>query len=121
MDEIAKKLQIQKPSHWGSITLQQVIEHGGRSILKHYGDSLLKALMAIYPGAYFNHIVLILETKWKREWFPKLPKYEVSHWASQENQKKFLDEIAAEYKIIEPNDWRRITLSLIRTKGGQVI
>lgn len=61
-----------------------------------------------------------IEIAWKREWFPKIPKYPGSFWNSKENQIAFLDDIAIDYKIKEPSDWSRVTLSLVRKKGGQV-
>lgn len=36
------------------------------------------------------------------------------------NQRNFLDEISATYKLNEPRDWKKLSSSLLKKKGGQV-
>lgn len=58
--------------------------------------------------------------QWKREWFAKLPVFPHSHWNSLDNRRKFLEEIATTSNIRTPNDWRKISTSVITNKGGRV-
>lgn len=60
------------------------------------------------------------EIEWKKEWFPSPPKYSPTHWESKDNQRIFLDEIAAEYSIVDPKDWKRASSTLIKKHGGYV-
>ena len=121
MTKFAKKFHIKKPEDWGNITLNLFMQAGGTSVLDHYENSLLKALENIYPGLWENKCYINeIEISWKREWFVNLSKFPHDYWNLIENQRKFLDEIASEYNIKTPNDWKRVSMSLIRKKGGQV-
>jgi hypothetical protein len=43
-------LHIEKPEDWYKVRLEEVYEYGGAGLLKSkYGDSLIKALIAVYP------------------------------------------------------------------------
>jgi hypothetical protein len=108
LDEIAMKLNIKIPSDWGNITVQQLYELGGSSLLTHYyNGSLFKCLQSVYKGIFIIFIlILIKDTNWKREWFTKLPK---SYWKSMENRRNFLDEIAKKLNIKTPSDWGKVT------------
>lgn len=51
MDMVASKLQIKTPSDWGKVTVQQVHEHGGGSLVSnYYNSSLFTTLQTIYKG-----------------------------------------------------------------------
>lgn len=52
-DQLAVTLGIKDPSHWGSITRQVLLQHGGGSILTLHKGSFKYALKAIYPGTFF--------------------------------------------------------------------
>lgn len=45
------KLHVNNPSDWGLIRIEEVIQLGGNSLLRHYNESLRQALLSIYPGA----------------------------------------------------------------------
>lgn len=52
MDDIALKLNIQRPSDWGGVTVKQVSELGGSYILRrYYNKSLFACLRSIYKGS----------------------------------------------------------------------
>lgn len=42
-------------------------------------------------------------------------------WNNEENIRGFLDKIAREYHVEHVTQWKRITASLIKSKGGNVI
>ena len=63
---------------------------------------------------------MLIEIKWKREWFPITPKYPKEYWNNLNNSQIFLDQIAINQNINTPNDWKKITVSLIKKNGGQV-
>lgn len=50
LDEIAVKLNLENPSDWGKVTLQQFREFGGSGILNYYKGSLLNCLRSVYIG-----------------------------------------------------------------------
>ena len=52
-EKIKKELNIKNPKEWGNISIHQIIEKGGGSILNgYYENSLFKALNSIYPSNY---------------------------------------------------------------------
>lgn len=51
IERIAHLLKISKPSDWGQVTIQMVIEKGGNSLFKQLGYSLFGILKKLYPSA----------------------------------------------------------------------
>lgn len=62
-----------------------------------------------------------VDVEWNREWFSNIPRFPKTHWNSQENCRKFIDEITTSNNVGKIGDWRKVTLSLIRSKGGRVM
>lgn len=58
--------------------------------------------------------------KWDLNWFPANSKYPQKYWKYLNNQRDFMDSIAREYHVTQPQDWRRVSLTIIRNKGGSV-
>lgn len=52
LQAVARVLNIKQYRDWGKITLKQVIDAGGRAVLKQYKYSLQRALQTIYPGNF---------------------------------------------------------------------
>lgn len=107
LEDLALQLRIKKPSEWGKITINQVIDHGGRSLLHHYGSSLQKALQANFPNI-----------AWKREWFTNANKYSSGYWREKSNQRNFFKEIEKKLNIREPSDWKYVSRKQVLALGG---
>ena len=110
MDSIQSKLNIKMPQDWGKISQQVFCAEGGRGLIKHYSDSIYKALCSIYP-----------ETSWHRQWF-RLPFqiFPKQHWDKLSNQRKFLRSIEKQFLISQISQWQRVTMTLLKAKGGSV-
>lgn len=54
LENFARKNGISKPSDWGNVTIQQIKESGGNSLLKCYSGSLIKTLEGVFPGSIFS-------------------------------------------------------------------
>lgn len=53
LDELARNLNIKRPSDWGKLTTRSFSECGGKSILSNYYDgSLFKCLQSVYSGFF---------------------------------------------------------------------
>lgn len=63
----------------------------------------------------------LLEIDWKREWFPGVAKYPKVYWNFVDNCRSFIEMIANCANIKSSSDWRKVSFSLIRHKGGTVI
>lgn len=119
MDMIAKKYNITKPFEWGRITSGNIHEAGGGSFLYYYyNNSTFTALQSIYKGTVIARFYCS-DINWKREWF-HVPRFSPTYWNSRDNTISFLDSIAKETNITSLTDWRRITVTFIKSKGGFV-
>lgn len=119
LENLSKELGVKNPIDWGKITVKDFYDHGGHSLLRR--TSIVEVLRKNYPGNFLRIFTRnCQEIKWELEWFSNLPRYGRGHWLSYENQLNFLDSIAMKYHVSQPNDWKRITSSLIKSKGGQV-
>lgn len=63
-------------------------------------------------------MILHIEISWKEEWFTS--RYPSNHWNSLDNQRYFLEELAAKYSLDYPESWRKVSSSLIAKNGGKV-
>lgn len=52
MLKISKELNIEHPSDWGNISVEDFSSHGGSVLLEHYG-SIQNILRAHFSGRYF--------------------------------------------------------------------
>lgn len=52
---------------------------------------------------------------WKEE---RQESYSKQFWDSQSNRIKFFDEISVRYGLSGPDDWRKLSSSLIKRNGG---
>lgn len=50
LDEMAIKLNINKSSDWGKVSVKQIHEFGGSGILNYYKHSVLHSLQLVYKG-----------------------------------------------------------------------
>lgn len=120
LDDLAKKLNIKKPSDWGSITAQHVHELGGGTLIStYYKESLFRCLQSVYKGKIFTAITQDIE--WKRDWFVFVPRFPKTHWSIPENSRQFMDDVAISSNIRYQSDWRKVSLAVIRNRGGRVI
>lgn len=57
---VARVLNVKQHRDWGKISIKQVIEVGGRALLKQYKYSLQRALQALYPGNLLRFLQLMI-------------------------------------------------------------
>lgn len=50
LEDFAKEKGISSFDDWYSISNNDIIEYGGGGFLKHYGHSLMRALIKVYPN-----------------------------------------------------------------------
>lgn len=59
LDELASKLKLKKPSDWGNVTIQQIHDFGGGSLLNtYYNDSIFACLQSVYTRLHFMIVTL---------------------------------------------------------------
>eukprot|EP01118_Nematostelium_gracile_P012865 TRINITY_DN4772_c0_g1_i7.p2 TRINITY_DN4772_c0_g1~~TRINITY_DN4772_c0_g1_i7.p2 ORF type:complete len:225 (+),score=35.19 TRINITY_DN4772_c0_g1_i7:705-1379(+) len=104
LDDISKKLNIQKKEDWYTITQAQIIDKGGGGLLKgRYKGSVMKMVTAIFPEHPWN---LFNFSKW------------TGKWDDIELQREFIVDLAKELKITKMEDWYSVTTIQIHNHGG---
>lgn len=73
-----------------------------------------------YILGYFLHLGNIVDVNWERSWFIYVPMYPKAYWDNPSNQRSFLDSLAEKYHLKNSSDWQRLTVTLVRRKGGSV-
>lgn len=105
LESIALKFKIIHWEGWYRIPQKTVVENGGKTFLKHfYGNSLMKALLHIYP-----------QYPWNIHLFGKLPR---NHWNDILNQRKFFDSVGNKLGVKSYSDWYNIRNEDIKMQGG---
>lgn len=50
LEKIKKRFNIQEPTDWGKVSVRELKNAGGESILRRYQSSLLNCLKSVYGG-----------------------------------------------------------------------
>ena len=94
LEYASKKLNIKDPSDWYNITTTQFREIGGSGLLKKYNFTLSFLLSSLIPNYHW--------LPWKFHIVPK------NFWNHPDNQLRFLQWAAQEFKIKDMSDWYKI-------------
>lgn len=105
-DEVGKKLRIKSLDDWYQVTLATVNSSSdAKGVLRFYGKSLPKALLAIYP-----------EHSWQLWRFRSRDGFD--YFDSEENQRIFISELSKALHINQLDDWYRVSLKDFDNHGG---
>lgn len=104
-DEVEKRMNLKSWEDWYQIKFSDVEFHGGAPLLfEYYGNSLVKALLKIYP-----------ERQWKPWRFSSVPH---GFWRDTIQQRNFMDEFGRDYKVTCFDDWYTIEQDKILERGA---
>jgi len=109
LEEVARELKHQQFSDWYEITPQQIQEYKLGPVLHYYGNSIIITLATLYP-----------ENAW-RPWSFKHIQVPPGFWDNKTHQKRFMDWLATEFKLKQPEDWFRVKVSEVKRLGGSTI
>ena len=86
MDNLArsKLFDASTSDGWAGVTVRDVREAGGRSLLAHYGDSLSRLLRSVYPEMDLSAC----------SWSGKRMRMQRGYWQKQENRRAFMNKLA---------------------------
>jgi len=91
-EEIGRKLRIKHFTDWYNVTLKEIIQHGGGTVvIGHYKSSHIQALMKLYP-----------EYPWDPLRFQVVRR---NTWKSEANRKEFMDNIGKKLGVEHWEDW----------------
>eukprot|EP01114_Cavostelium_apophysatum_P022250 TRINITY_DN7990_c0_g1_i11.p1 TRINITY_DN7990_c0_g1~~TRINITY_DN7990_c0_g1_i11.p1 ORF type:complete len:350 (+),score=40.21 TRINITY_DN7990_c0_g1_i11:1015-2064(+) len=105
LKSIGEQLQVKSLKDWYQVKTRDTIRLGGSGMLYQFGNSLPKALMAVYGD----------EFDWKKWNFQRVS---TDFWGNLENQRDFLAHIARSQNITKSADWRKVSAVMITKKGG---
>lgn len=91
---LGRILGFRGPKDWYRITNDDFLRHFGRTCLKHYGGSAVRAAMDLYP-----------EYSWKEWLFRQAPQ---GFWDQPENRRRYLYWLGKQLGFRRPEDWHRI-------------
>jgi hypothetical protein len=116
-DQLALKLNIQKPEDWNNVTTERVLEEeGGKFVMDHYKGSWKKGNYLYYSKNANNYKAL---RRVYPEYMPdRKPQW---YWENLKNQKIFFDQLAVKLNIQKPEDWYMVTNQVIRYHGGHFL
>ena len=91
MSDIANKLNFTSTEDWYKLSFKDVIDHGGRGLLKKYKDSHISLLLAVFPELHLQI-----------HKFSTVPRH---YWDDADNRKKFLEVVAKKHNITSQDGW----------------
>ena len=89
---------------WYQVKISDVEDQGGHGLLNHYGGSLIKLLLAVYP-----------DFKWQVWRFNQPPK---GYWNDLKNQREFFDWMELQLGIQRKEDWYEVKTSDLKSDSG---
>jgi hypothetical protein len=54
LKELEQKLKIKEPSDWYQVSSKNIVDNGGISLLKQFGESISKMLASLYPDVTWD-------------------------------------------------------------------
>ncbi len=134
LETLAKKLNITDQEGWKTVTHKTLKENGGESLLYVFNNSLGKLFRSVYPEypihfsfahQHFTSLQLLSTVyisiyHWINS--DRIQTYRShSYWKSSSNQKNFMDDLAEKLNITDPNQWYRVTTTVIAKHGGNTL
>ncbi len=123
LENLAQNLKITDKEGFYSISSKTVKQYGGSNVLRQYGGSRSRLLESIFPE-YLEHIdkdstwPSFLIYKWDKTKFSTVPR---KHWNTIANQRSFLDNIAKQLNITDPQGWVKVPKKVLQELGGHTL
>lgn len=100
----AGKLGVKEPEDWAAVPGSSLWKDCGYGLVKEHG-SMTAALQFAYPEVKPSRFL-------NRRCKPK------GYWSSPERRKAFVEAIAEEFGLSEPQDWKKVSVNDIHQRGG---
>ena len=107
MDHLFIKFKLKSLDDWMHISRHQIIEKGGKSLVKYfYSNDLKKLLSNVYPHHHWQFDNMKIHSM-------------INYFKSIENQRKFMDKLFIKFKLKSLDDWLFISRNKIILNGGK--
>jgi len=101
-DNLGKKLHIKRWEDWYGVKHSEITDNGGHSIISHYGNSFIKALMTVYH-----------EYPWRIWKFNRVPN---GFW-DEKSTRIMIEQLSSELGIRQLDDWWGVTTTKLDAVG----
>ena len=105
MNKLFNKFKMKTLDDWLNISKNLFIKQGGQSLLNYYSNNMKKLLISIYPHHSWSFESIKISSN--------------SFFKSQENQRKFMDDLFIKFKLNSLDDWKKISRNKIIQNGGK--
>eukprot|EP01114_Cavostelium_apophysatum_P005469 TRINITY_DN1649_c1_g3_i2.p1 TRINITY_DN1649_c1_g3~~TRINITY_DN1649_c1_g3_i2.p1 ORF type:complete len:946 (+),score=191.78 TRINITY_DN1649_c1_g3_i2:116-2953(+) len=108
LDSIKRELNIDTAADWAKLVDTTVIyNRGGKLVLSEYGGSVYQMLRCVYP-----------EVQFQADDFANADITPLGKWHDPNERRKFLNLIRDEFQIRGKQDWSKVTIAHIKSRGG---
>jgi hypothetical protein len=106
MHWLGQQLGFRRPQDWYRVTQEHFHSHAGASLLKKYGMSAFKTVMALIPAP---------KGGWLEWHFSRVPQ---THWRRKENRLRYLKWLESQLRFKQPEDWYAASQELFEKHSG---
>lgn len=96
---------VKEQADWSGVTKQHIVQLGGGSFLKRYNDSIFAALKDAFPEQEFSDTIC-------------RPQVGRNHWSKPEKRRAFFENVASQFGVKRPSDWKNVTTTQVEDMGG---
>lgn len=124
MEEVAAKKHIRHAVDWATVRVKDVVALGGGGLLKHYNDSVIAAVIDLFPELCVKPVppgatgASKVEAEEKGEQLLQRRQLEKGHWDCPERRKAFVELIKKEFHVSTPGDWKKVSARDVIERGG---
>lgn len=112
-DWLGKELGFETHSDWYKVTLDDVLAHGGRTLLKEYHNSLQEAVMLNYPEVEW--------IPWKFNRRLHILNQNDGFWNDMKHHKLYFGWLAKELEFHDMEEWYSVTQERIKENYGSAL
>lgn len=110
LEDVARQCHFEAPEDWAGLTAERLAEMGGAHLVRQCGG-VLEALQDAFPEHADSWDSLKC-----RPWVP------AEYWRDATHVRRFLDSLKAKYRLVNQEDWQRLSVTQLRAaKGGGLL
>lgn len=96
---------VEEQEDWSEVKKKDFVQLGGESFLRRYNDSIIAALRDSFPDMEFSEHIC-------------RPQVKRNHWSKPENRRAFLENVASQFGVTRPSDWKNVSTKQVEAMGG---
>jgi hypothetical protein len=113
-DQLAHKLNIQKPEDWAAVSSKTILDEGGAFVNRYYKSSVVNGTKA---GTLLTHSLALQAIYPEHSEVWKDYRHR-GHFDDMKHQRQFFDKLAIKLNIEKPEDWYNIQAKTVLNQDG---